>query len=187
MLERVANDCVEALTPLNAKRMEPMTSINQPNTQTSGKGKSAVQAIPKGYHTVTPFLVVDNAKKVLEFLKKAFDAQELTLMPGETPDKVGHAEVKIGNSIIMMSDAMADQKAVPTMLYLYVEDADAMFKRAKAAGGTVIKEMADQFYGDRCGCLKDAAGNLWWVATHVEDVAPDELQRRHNALAQKKH
>jgi PhnB protein len=163
-----------------------MASSTQSHMQTPGKGKS-VQAVPKGYHTVTPFLVVDGAKKVLDFLIKAFDAKAMTVMPGDKPDRVGHAEVKIGDSIIMMGDAMADQKAAPTMLYLYVEDADAMFKRAKNAGGTVVKEMENQFYGDRCGCLKDPAGNLWWVATHVEDVSADELKRRHSEMMKKTH
>lgn len=162
-----------------------MTSTTQQGGQTTGKGKSAVQAIPKGYHTITPFLVVDGAKKVIEFLKKAFDAQQITLMPGDGPDKVGHAELKIGDSIVMMGDAMADQKATPSMLYLYVEDADAMFKRAKQAGGTIVKEMENQFYGDRTGCIKDPCGNIWWVATHVEDVSADELKRRHDAMMKK--
>jgi uncharacterized glyoxalase superfamily protein PhnB len=167
--------------------MEPMSSTNQPHTQTSGKGKAGVQAIPKGYHTVTPYLVIDGAKKVIDFLKKAFDAQQVTLMPGDGPDKIGHAEVKIGDSIIMIGDAMADQKAIPTMLYLYVEDADATFKRAKQAGGTVIKDIENQFYGDRAGCVKDPSGNLWWIASHVEEVAPDELKRRHDAMMKTKH
>jgi PhnB protein len=164
--------------------MEPMSSTSQQG-QTTGKGKSAVQAIPMGYHTITPYLVVDGAKKVLEFLKKSFDAQQITLMPGDSPDKVGHAEIKIGDSIIMISDAMADQKALPSMLYLYVEDADAAFKRAKQAGGTVVKDIENQFYGDRAGCLKDPSGNLWWVASHVEEVSPDELKRRHDAMMKK--
>ena len=164
-----------------------MSSTNQPHTQTSGKGKSGVQAIPKGYHSVTPYLVIDGAKKVIDFLKKAFDAQQVTLMPGDSPDKVGHAEMKIGDSIIMIGDAMADMKATPTMLYLYVEDADATFKRAKQAGGTVVKDIENQFYGDRAGCLKDPSGNLWWIASHVEEVTPDELKRRHDAMTKTKH
>jgi PhnB protein len=167
--------------------MEPMASTTHQGSPTTGKGKSAVQAIPKGYHTITPYLVVDGAKKVVEFLKKAFDAQQITLMPGESPDKIGHAEIKIGDSIIMIGDAMADQKATPTMLYLYVEDADAMFKRAKQAGGTVVKEVENQFYGDRAGCIKDPSGNTWWVATHVEEVSADELKRRHDAMMKTKH
>jgi PhnB protein len=141
----------------------------------------AVKPIPEGYHTVTPYLVVEGAARLLDFLKEAFGAQEVFRMPGKD-GTVGHAEVRIGDSMIMLADAQADHSARPCMMCLYVEDVDATYQRAIAAGGTSIKEPADQFYGDRSGGVTDASGMQWWISTHIEDLTPEELMKREAAL-----
>ena len=151
----------------------------QQSTSTSGKTqrKPGVSPIPKGYHTVTPYLIVDGATKFIDFVTRAFGAKATEKMQG--PDgKIGHAEVVIGDSHVMLCDATPQFKAGPAMLYLYVEDADAAFAQALKAGATSVKEPMDQFYGDRSGCVKDFAGNTFWIATHIEDVPRDELERR---------
>ena len=141
-----------------------------------------VKAIPEGYHSVTPYLVVQGAGKLIDFMKAAFGAREMFRMPG--PDgKIGHAEMRVGNSMVMLADAQGPWKAMPTTLQLYVEDVDAVYARAIAAGGTSLSEPTDQFYGDRRGGVQDICGNSWWVATHIEDVSMDEMQRRQEAAA----
>lgn len=141
----------------------------------------AVKPIPEGYHTVTPYLVVEGAAGLIDFLKQAFDATEVFRMPGPN-DTIGHAEVKIGNSMIMLADAGAEHPACPSMICLYVEDVDTLYQRAIAAGATSIKEPANQFYGDRSGGVKDASGMHWWISTHIEDIAPEEVERRAAAV-----
>lgn len=140
-----------------------------------------VKPVPAGYHSVTPYLMVDGAAALIDFLKEAFEAVETERLPG--PDgKVGHAEVRIGDSVVMMGEG--DRYGVmPAAIYLYVPDVDACYARALAAGATSLMEPADQFYGDRSGGVKDAFGNLWFVATHKEDVSPEELARRAEARA----
>lgn len=137
----------------------------------------AVNPIPEGYRTVTPYLVVEGAAKVLDFVKEAFGAEEKLRMdqPGGT---IGHAEVMIGDSMVMMGDAGEQNPPMPAMIHLYVEDCDATYERALAAGGTSEREPTDQFYGDRSAGVRDMAGNLWWIATHVEDVPEDEMAKR---------
>ena len=142
----------------------------------------AVKAIPDGYHSVTPHLMVRGAAQLIDFLKEAFGAQETYRVPG--PEGIMHAEMKIGDSTVMMADAMGGLEPMPMVLFLYVEDADAVYKRALQAGGTSIQELKDQFWGDRAGAVKDAFGNVWWIATHVEDVPAEELQRRLREMAQ---
>ncbi len=143
----------------------------------------AVKPIPEGYHTVTPYLTVDGAGKVIEFLKRAFDATSKEML---RPDgKIAHAEVQVGDSKVMVADVHDKAQAIPAVLYLYVDDVDSMYKRAIAAGGISISEPTTQFYGDRHGGVKDPAGNMWWIATHVEDVSSDELQRRADEYAKK--
>jgi uncharacterized glyoxalase superfamily protein PhnB len=144
----------------------------------------AVKPIPDGYHTVTPYLTVDNPAEVIDFLKKAFDAQEVFAMRDEQGN-VRHAEVKVGSSVLMLGGSHDQWKARPGNFYLYVENADAMYKKALAAGGKSISEPADQFYGDRHGGVTDSQGNNWWIATHIEDVSPEELERRAKAFEQK--
>jgi PhnB protein len=141
----------------------------------------AVKPIPDGYHSVTPYLIVRGAAQLIDFLKEAFGAQETFRMPGG--GGIMHAVVRIGDSVVMMSDAMGEYGPMPTMIHLYVEDVDAVYKRALQAGATPVQELKDQFYGDRAGGVKDAFGNLWYIATHVEDVPMEELQRRQQELA----
>jgi uncharacterized glyoxalase superfamily protein PhnB len=142
----------------------------------------AVKPIPEGYHTVTPGMTVPNVKGVIEFVKQAFGAEVLE-EPMMRPDGgVMHAEVKIGDSIVMMGEPMGGFDAMPGSFYLYVEDADSTYQRALQAGAEPIMEMTDQFWGDRAGGLKDKAGNFWWVATRMEEVAPDELMKRAEAF-----
>jgi uncharacterized glyoxalase superfamily protein PhnB len=141
---------------------------------------ATVKPIPDGYHSVTPYLVVEGAAKVIEFAKQAFGAEELHRM--NAPDgKILHAEIKIGDSRVMLGDAQGPWKPMPTTLYLYVPDVDAVYKRAVAAGGASEQEPADQFYGDRTSGVRDPAGNRWFIATHIEEVAPDEMARRAQA------
>jgi PhnB protein len=137
----------------------------------------AVKPIPDGYHTVTPYLVASDAAALIDFVKRAFDAQVVVDMrhPDGTPM---HAEVEIGDSRIMLGQANAQHKAMPCGIYLYVPDTDATYKKALAAGGASTMEPANQFYGDRNAGVRDQNGNMWWIGTHVEDVPPEELKRR---------
>jgi PhnB protein len=149
----------------------------------------AVKPIPDGYSTVTPYLVMNGAARAIEFYKKAFGATELLrfAMPG---GKLGHAEIKIGNSPIMLADEMPEMGhrgpqalgGTPVGILLYVEDVDAMFNRAIAAGATVVKPVQDQFYGDRSGTLTDPFGHQWTIATHKEDVPLEEMHKRMAAM-----
>jgi PhnB protein len=149
----------------------------------------AVKPIPDGYHSVTPYLVVRGAAKAIDFYKAALGAVELFRMPG--PDgKIGHAEMMIGNSPIMLADEHPEMGSVgpqpgvrPAVgLMVYVPDVDAQFAKAVAAGGKVDRPLKDQFYGDRSGSITDPFGHTWTIATHVEDVPPDELARRAAAM-----
>jgi uncharacterized glyoxalase superfamily protein PhnB len=143
----------------------------------------AVKPIPDGYHTITPYLSVDGAAKLIEFLKQAFGATSKEMC---RPDgKIAHAEVQIGDSKVMVADIPEPSKSMPGVIYMYVEDVDTVYQRAITAGGTSISQPTTQFYGDRHGGVKDPAGNLWWIATHVEDVSSEELQRRADAHAKK--
>jgi len=140
----------------------------------------AVKPIPDGYHAVTPYLTVQGVPKLIDFLKQAFEAQEIERMT--QPDgTIGHAEVRIGDSVVMMGEARDEWKPMPSGIYLYVNDTDAVYKRALQAGATSIMEPADQFYGDRSAGVKDSSGNHWWIATHKEDVSPEELKKRAQA------
>jgi len=136
-----------------------------------------VKPIPEGFHSVTPYLVVSGAAQLLDFLQQAFDAKETERMEG--PDgTIGHAEVRIGDSPVMLAEASSRWKPTTSAIYLYVTDADATYKRALESGGTSIMEPATQFYGDRNAGIQDPCGNSWWIATHVEDVAPEEMNKR---------
>ncbi|HZP25197.1 MAG TPA: VOC family protein [Terriglobales bacterium] len=144
----------------------------------------AVKPIPDGYSTVTPYLTLNNPEATMDFLAKAFDAQETYAMR-DGKGQVQHAEMKLGSSMLMFGRAHDQYTARPGNFYLYVEDCDAMYKKALAAGAKSLSEPADQFYGDRHGGVTDAEGNNWWVATHTEDVSPDELSRRAREFAHK--
>lgn len=148
----------------------------------------AVKPIPDGYHTITPYLYISGAAKALEFYARAFGAQELFRMP--TPEgKIGHAEMKIGDSIFMLADECPQMDVrSPKMLggtttgfLLYVKDVDVAFQRAVDAGATATKPLENMFWGDRMGQVADPFGHTWSLATHIEDVPPDELQRRAEA------
>ncbi len=144
-----------------------------------------VKPVPEGYHTVTPYIIVADAVKLINFLTSAFGAVETERMTSEN-GRVMHAEVTIGDSRIMIGEPMGEFTAIPAGIYLYLPDVDAAYKRALAAGATSTMEAADQFYGDRSAGVRDSQGNLWWIATHVEDVAPDEMQRRAKAAMQRR-
>lgn len=133
--------------------------------------------IPEGYHSVTPYLVVMGVAELMDFMKESFDAEERELL--RNPDGgIMHAEVRIGDSIVMMGEPSNDSDAAPALLYVYVKDVDATYKRAIEAGATSLEEPADRFYGDRRAAVKDVFGNQWWLATHFEDVPLEELHRR---------
>jgi PhnB protein len=143
----------------------------------------AVKPIPDGFHSVTPFLTVPGVAQLLDFLKQAFEAQELHRMP--RPDgTIMHAEVRIGDSLVMMGEPMGSSQPMFGSLYLYVHDVDAVYQRALQAGATSTSEPADQFYGDRSAGIKDPVGNQWWIATHKEDVPLEEIARRAKAFMQ---
>ncbi|HTL48661.1 MAG TPA: VOC family protein [Verrucomicrobiae bacterium] len=144
-----------------------------------------VKPVPEEYHTLTPYLIVRRADKAIEFYKKVFGAAEKMRMEGPG-GKVGHAELKIGDSTFMLADEVPDMGFLgpqslggsPVNLLVYVENSDAIFNRAVAEGAAVRKAMANQFYGDRSGTFEDPFGHLWTVSTHIEDVPEDELRRR---------
>jgi len=145
----------------------------------------AVKPIPEGYHTLTPYLIVKGAAKALDFYAKALGATELYRM-ADPSGKVGHAEMRIGDSHLMLADEFPEMGALGPQVngghsvsfLVYVPDVDAAFARAVAAGGKAVRPVEDQFYGDRSGTLVDPFGHQWTLATHVEDVSPEEMERR---------
>ncbi len=154
---------------------------------------SKVSYIPKDYNTITPYLVVKGAARAIEYYKKVFGASELVRMNG--PDgKVGHAELKIGNSRIMLADenpnmgqghtSAATVGGSPVSLYVYLPDVDQVVQRATAAGAKLLKPVENQFYGDRNGFIQDPFGHLWGIATHVEDVSPKDMEERMKKVMQ---
>jgi PhnB protein len=144
----------------------------------------AVKPIPEGYHTITPYLTVADAEAQIEFLRKAFGGVE-TYRHNDDKGKVGHAEMRVGTSMVMIGQAREQWTPKPGSFYLYVEDVDAVYRSAVAAGGKSLQEPADQAYGDRTGGVEDSLGNQWWVGTHIEDVSPEEIQRRYSEMAKK--
>ena len=135
----------------------------------------AVKPVPEGYHTATPYLIVPGVAKVIDFLKETFDAKETERM--SRPDgAIMHAEVRIGDSPIMLGEPVGQFGPMPATVYVYVPDTDACYQRALKAGGISLMEPADQFYGDRNAGVRDPSGNVWWIGTHIADVSEDELQ-----------
>jgi PhnB protein len=147
--------------------------------------KMAVKPIPEGYHSVTPYLIVNGGAQAIDFYKRAFGATELFRMEG--PDgKMGHAEIRIGDSPVMLADEYPDMGfrsprslgGAGVSLMIYVEDVDAQFRQAIAAGAKELRPVKDQFYGDRSGTLEDPFGHVWTISTHKEDVSSEEMRRR---------
>jgi PhnB protein len=158
-------------------------------TKTAATKTAKVKPIPTGYHAITPYLIVDGAARAIEFYRRALDAKELMRIPAPN-DRIGHAEIKVGDSVIMLADEHPEMDArspkhyggSPVSLLLYVTDVDKQFKQALAAGATLVRPVSDQFYGDRSGTLKDPFGHTWHLSTHKEDVSPEELNRRMAAM-----
>lgn len=152
------------------------------------------KAIPDGYHAVTPYLVIDGAAKAIDFYKRAFGAVEVMRMP-DPNGKIGHAEIRIGDSHIMLADEYPDMGyrgptslgGAAVTLMVYVDNADETFRQALACGAQEMQPLKDQFYGDRSGTVKDPFGHIWTIATHVEDIAPDEMERRATQYFQKQN
>jgi PhnB protein len=148
-----------------------------------------VKPIPENYHRVTPYLVVDGAAEAIDYYTRVFGASELMRMPAPG-NRIGHAELRIGDAIVMLADANPQMghkspKALggsPISLLLYVEDVDATAKKAVENGGKLVRPVENQFYGDRTGGIEDPFGHQWYVATHVEDVSPEEMKRRMEAM-----
>lgn len=153
----------------------------------------AVKAIPDGYHSVTPYLICRGAAKAIDFYKQAFGAKELFRIDGPG-DSVGHAEIKIGDSPVMLADEFPEMQArspesyggSPVSIMLYVEDVDKVVDRAVANGAKVVRPVQDQFYGDRNGTLTDPFGHTWTIATHKEDLSSEEMKRRAEAMTANK-
>lgn len=151
---------------------------------------SKVKPIPDGYRSVSPYLFIRGAARAIDFYKQAFEARERMRMPGPS-GKVMHAELDLGDSIVMLADEFPEMGALspeaaggsPVMIAIYVNDVDATFNRAVAAGAKPLRAVANQFYGDRSGALVDPFGHKWNIATHVEDVSPEEMTRRMEAMA----
>jgi uncharacterized glyoxalase superfamily protein PhnB len=144
----------------------------------------STQAIPKGHHSVTPSIMVAGAARAIDFYKKALGAEEVSRFPG--PDgSIMHAEIRIGDSPIMLGDEMPEQGAkgpkayggTPVSLFVYLDNVDAAWKRAIDAGGKQIMPLTDQFWGDRAGCFEDPFGHRWWLAQHIKDMTPEELRQ----------
>jgi PhnB protein len=141
----------------------------------------AVKPIPEGHNAVSPYLVVADPARLIEFLKRTFDATELFRL-AQPDGRVMHAEVKIADSVVMTGQASEQHPPTACMLHVYVTDADTVYKRALQAGATSIAAPEDAFYGDRRAAVRDAFGNQWWIATHKEDVPADEMKRREEAF-----
>jgi len=150
----------------------------------------SVQAVPEGYHSLIPYLAVDDAAEAIDYYKQAFGAKERARMDG--PDgKVGHAELEIGDSVVMLADPFPHASTTPpseagtatAAIVMYIDDVDAVVKRAVDAGATIAEEIEDKFWGDRFGTITDPFGHVWSIGTHIEDVSPEEMAERAKAAA----
>jgi PhnB protein len=148
-----------------------------PPDRESGPTTDVTGDAPPGYGTVTPWVISSDTARLIDFVRDAFDAEELARFPGPE-GRIGHAEVRIGDSVVMMFDSWPGWWATPGFLRLYVTDADSVYQRALASGGTSVTPVTALFFGDRVGRVRDPLGNIWWIQAHVEDVSPSELARR---------
>ena len=173
----------------SAKKAKKASSAG--GSRKAAGGRRTVKAIPDGYYTATPYLILSNASRAIDFYKRAFGATELMRFP-DPSGRIGHAELRIGNSVIMMADEFPERGhqspqsigGTGSSIMLYVPNVDAIFDRAIGAGAREMQAVTDQFYGDRSGALEDPFGHRWTIATHTEDVSPDEMQRRMKAMQQ---
>lgn len=143
----------------------------------------AVKFIPHGFHSLTPYVVVENASAFIDFITRGLGANLTYIMKDEETNLVVHATAKIGDSTLMISDVMEGMEAKTCMLFLYVKDMDSVYQKALKANGISVREPLNEFYGDRAACIKDEWGNLWWIATHIEDVSEEELKRRKEQMS----
>ncbi len=147
-----------------------------------------VKAVPEGYRSITPYLIIQGAADAIEYYKKALGATERMRMP-QSDGRVGHAELQIGDSVVMLADEFPEMNArspksiggSPVTIHLYVDDVDAVAGKAIAAGGKELRPVKDQFYGDRAGTIEDPFGHIWYIATHKEDLSPEEIGKRAKA------
>jgi len=142
-----------------------------------------VKPVPEGFHTVTPYLTVDDAQIMIAFIEQALDGK-VTYRMNDDKGKVRHAEMKVGDSMVMIGQARDEWHPEKANLVVYVPDCESIYQKALAAGGTVVRALETHPYGDRSGGVKDPQGNTWWISTHVEDIAPEEMERRMKAAAQ---
>jgi len=148
--------------------------------------KASVETIPKGFHAVTPMLTVRGARELIDFMKEVFGAAEINRM--EFPDgTIAHAMLTVGDSMVMLGEASKTWQPMPTNLYVYVDDTDEIYQKALDAGAISVMEPANMFYGDRVGAVRDSCGNQWSIATHIEDVSPDEMAKRQAEWLERGH
>ena len=157
--------------------------VNRMTNASEANSENKASAIPIGYHTVTPWIIVKGAAQLISFLEEAFGAKETEGTRFYNSDgTIGHVELRIGDSVVMLFDSKPDWPATPTFLRLFVADGDAVYQRALKAGAVAITALAHHFFGDTIGRVRDPAGNIWWIQTHLEDVEPEEMGRRMNGL-----
>ena len=155
---------------------------------------STVKGVPEGYSTVTPNVVIRDAAKAIDFYRRAFGAEEIMRMPGPDGTTIAHAEIRIGSSILMLSDEMPEMECrspqslggSPVSFYVYVPDVDSFFKKAVTAGATEKMPVADMFWGDRVGGLTDPYGHKWTIATHTKDLTPEQIRKGAEAFFSRK-
>jgi PhnB protein len=148
-----------------------------PEVNDSVESGDGIRPVPEGYHAVTPWIISRDTARLLEFVKEAFGAEEIARVLHED-GSIGHAEFRIGDSIVMAFDAREGWPVTPGFLRLYVEDGDAVYRRALEAGATSVTEMTDLFFGDRVGRVRDPQGDIWWIQTRLEEVDPEEMEKR---------
>ena len=144
-----------------------------------------INPVPQGFHTITPYFIVNNADKFIDFIKEAFGAVE-NHRSVTHEGRIMHAQLKIGDSFIMMGESAGEWKPMPCTIYMYVPDVDSVYDKALKTGGKKLREPANEFYGDRIGGVEDPWGNQWWISTHVEDVSPGEMKKREEEMMKRK-